>query len=128
MNKVLLVFVLFFICSVSCLHLRPVELKIDASLESKANPSLAQLQGECFGLGQCDSCLKNSRCGWCADSELCFEGGTTGPNCGSAISSPCSLWVYKEPGISGMSGMCGFAQMEELFKEVKTQKAPKNLD
>lgn len=91
---------------------------IDVSLVSR---STAELQGmECFSLGECEQCLKNTRCGWCADAELCYEGGTTGPACGSAITTPCTLWIHKDAAPAGMlGGMCGLSQMQNVFAEAK---------
>merc|ERR1712048_1502471 len=102
------------------------------SLETALELGVAadELQGSCFQFGQCTGCLSHPECGWCAESELCFAGGPTGPSCGAAITVPCTLWVWKEPDASfediqpmlmqrGAGGSCGYADMQAMFSEAK---------
>eukprot|EP01105_Mastigella_eilhardi_P017803 TRINITY_DN4101_c0_g2_i5.p1 TRINITY_DN4101_c0_g2~~TRINITY_DN4101_c0_g2_i5.p1 ORF type:complete len:1903 (-),score=320.30 TRINITY_DN4101_c0_g2_i5:75-5783(-) len=60
----------------------------------KSNSTSGTLTGD-WGLGPlctfttCATCVANSTCGWCAESQRCFEGNSVGP-----LFTTCGNWEY----------------------------------
>eukprot|EP01090_Pellita_catalonica_P001113 TRINITY_DN1081_c0_g1_i1.p1 TRINITY_DN1081_c0_g1~~TRINITY_DN1081_c0_g1_i1.p1 ORF type:complete len:1787 (+),score=353.85 TRINITY_DN1081_c0_g1_i1:335-5362(+) len=67
---------------------------------------------ECVALTDCESCMADTACGWCASSGTCLNGDAGGP-----LSAQCSAWRWNtDPNDSRL-----IARKETSFPPVKTE-------